>query len=311
MNKISKFVALEASAGSGKTHNLTKRYIQLLLNFNGDKGETVRLQNILALTFANKATVEMKERIIENLKKLALGINVKGLSDSVNLPKNQIQKNSLTAINTLISNYDSFNVKTIDSFINLIIKACALKLGFSPNYKILETYDDYIEYSVDSFLNKVLVDRNIEDVLNAFFEQFLIDGGNNWNLKEYISAKFKEFYKKEVSKDFIINDTNVDYKEQMSLFANEIYKICCSMTKIKEFAGLHSNFKKAVDKIKNNPKGFIQINSAYFKKEELPYNANSEKNPQLDELFEEAKEVLKKAVEFKSNHFYDNYIKIL
>ena len=72
----SKFVVLEASAGSGKTHNLTKRYIELLLNFNSDKKENIRIQNILALTFANKATVEMKERIIDNLKKIRLKLTV-------------------------------------------------------------------------------------------------------------------------------------------------------------------------------------------------------------------------------------------
>ncbi len=243
MKGISNFIALEASAGSGKTHNLTKRYITLLLNFNSDKNEPVKIQNILALTFANKATVEMKERIIENLKKLALDTEVKGLTDSINLPKNKIQKNALRAINTLISNYDSFNVRTIDSFINLIIKSCALKLGFSPNYKILDSYNTYIEYAVDSFLNKVLVDKKIENVLNKFFNQFLTDGGNGWSLKNYISNKFQEFYRKEVSKDFIINNINVDYSKKVEMLNSEFNKICCSMTKIKEFDGLNNNFK--------------------------------------------------------------------
>lgn len=310
MKEISKFIALEASAGSGKTHNLTKRYIKLLLNFDSDKDETVRIQNILALTFANKATVEMKERIIENLKKLALEINVEGLTDSINMPKSKIQKNALTAINTLISNYDSFNVRTIDSFINLIIKSCALKLGFSPNYKILETYEDYIDYSVDSFLNKGLVDKSVEQILNGFFGQFLIDGGNSWDLKTYISNKFKEFYKKEVSKEFVINDTDADYFTTVSLFAEEFNKVCCSMTKIKEFAGLNGNFKGVVEKIKNNPGALFQMSSTAFQKEDLPYNKNSERSERLDELFEEAKRILNKYVEFKSKHFYDNYIKI-
>ena len=65
----SKFVVLEASAGSGKTHNLAKRYISLLLNFDSSKTKPP-LNNILALTFTNKATIEMKERIIKYLKKI-------------------------------------------------------------------------------------------------------------------------------------------------------------------------------------------------------------------------------------------------
>ena len=67
MEYKSNFISLEASAGSGKTHNLAKRYISLLLDFDSSKNKPP-LNNILALTFANKATVEMKERIIKYLK---------------------------------------------------------------------------------------------------------------------------------------------------------------------------------------------------------------------------------------------------
>lgn len=310
MKDISNFIALEASAGSGKTHNLTKRYITLLLNFNSEKKETAKIQNILALTFANKATVEMKERIIENLKKLALGIDVKNLTDSIKLPKNKIQANALIAINTLISNYDSFNVRTIDSFINLIIKSCALKLGFSPNYKILSSYNDYIDYAVDSFLNKILIDKEVEQVLNKFFEQFLIDGENKWSFKNYISDKFEEFYKKEISKDFVIKDVSIKYSQTVSSLTNKFNKICNSMTKIKEFSGLNGKFRCFIEGIKKDTKSLSNISSVYFQREELPYNVNSSRNEQLDELFEDAKKVIKDFVEFKSEHFYDNYTRI-
>ncbi len=310
MKDISNFIALEASAGSGKTHNLTKRYITLLLNFDSDKKETVKIQNILALTFANKATVEMKERIIESLKKLALGIEIKNLTDSIKLPKNKIQANALIAINTLISNYDNFNVRTIDSFINLIIKACALKLDFSPNYRILSSYNDYINYAVDSFLNKVLVDKNVEYVLNKFFEQFLTDGENKWSLKKYISDKFEEFYKKEYSKNFFVNDTSVNYSHIVSSLSNKFNEICNSMTKIKEFAGLNGKFRTFIDEVKNNKKTLSNISLTYFQKEELPYNKKSPRSLQLDELFEDAKKTVKSFFEFKSEHFYDNYTSI-
>ena len=310
MKDISNFIALEASAGSGKTHNLTKRYITLLLNFDSEKKETAKIQNILALTFANKATVEMKERIIENLKKLALGIDVNNLTDSIKFPKNKIQTNALIAINTLISNYDSFNVRTIDSFINLIIKSCALKLGFSPNYKILSSYNDYIDYAVDSFLNKILVDKDVEYVLNEFFNQFLVDAENKWSLKWYISKKFEEFYKKEISKDFVVNNTDNNYSQKIELLNEKFNKICNAMTKIKEFIGLNGNFRTFVEGIKNDTKSLSNLSSAYFKREQLPYNNNSPRSLQLEELFEDAKNIVKDFFEFKSEHYYDNDTRI-
>src|SRR5689334_20362438 len=60
---------VEASAGSGKTFALAKRYAQLLLN---DSKNALPLRSILAITFTNKAALEMKVRILEFLKKTAL-----------------------------------------------------------------------------------------------------------------------------------------------------------------------------------------------------------------------------------------------
>ena len=54
---------LKASAGSGKTHNLAKTYIQLLLRSQ----ERFAYRHILAVTFTNKATDQMKSRILKEL----------------------------------------------------------------------------------------------------------------------------------------------------------------------------------------------------------------------------------------------------
>ena len=63
-------VVVEASAGSGKTYALARRYLQLLINPPLTL-EQIPLRTILAITFTNKATVEMKERILEFLKRIA------------------------------------------------------------------------------------------------------------------------------------------------------------------------------------------------------------------------------------------------
>ena len=270
MKNKSNFISVEASAGSGKTHNLAKRYISLLLDFDLSKTKPP-LNNILALTFANKATVEMKERIIENLKKISLGLDVSNLTDDINLPKKEIEQNALTAINTLIFNYDNFNVRTIDSFINLLIKACALKLGFSPNYKILDSYNEYIDYSVDSFLDKIVADKKVEQILNVFFDQFLVDDGKEWSIKKYISRRFNDFYVKEISKDSIVTGMYADYSNYLLSLSKKFSEICNSMTKIKEYDGLNQNLKNAIEKVKDNSRSFFNISSTYFQKDKLSY----------------------------------------
>ena len=57
---------LKASAGSGKTHALTQRFVQFILS---EKISQNHLRNILAVTFSNNAAKEMKQRILSWLKK--------------------------------------------------------------------------------------------------------------------------------------------------------------------------------------------------------------------------------------------------
>ena len=308
-----KFIALEASAGSGKTHNLTKRYLSLLLNFNTDKQDAVPLQNILALTFTNKATVEMKERIIDSLKKIALNYDTKNLTDDIKLSKNKISQNAVTAINALILNYDKFNVRTTDSFINLIIKACALKLGISPNYKILDSYDEYIDYAIDSFLNEVLISKDVEMLLNYFFEQFIVDSPANWNIKDFISTKFKEFYSKEIPKQKFLFDDRSRYLKVLKILAAKFNELCGEMSKIKEFDGLDKRFKSAVEKTKINNNYLFQPAeniSSYFQKEEPPYTGKNPKSEKLNELFAETIKVMKDFFEYRAFRYYDTYLQI-
>ena len=59
---------MNASAGSGKTFNLVREYLKILL---GDQADPIRFSKILAMTFTNKAAIEMKTRIIEKLDEVA------------------------------------------------------------------------------------------------------------------------------------------------------------------------------------------------------------------------------------------------
>ena len=64
MQQPTPFQVYNASAGSGKTFTLVKEYLKILLS-SDDK---YKFQQILAITFTNKAAGEMKERVIENLQ---------------------------------------------------------------------------------------------------------------------------------------------------------------------------------------------------------------------------------------------------
>lgn len=308
------FIVVEASAGSGKTHNLAKRYITLLLDFDASENTNIPLKNILALTFANKASVEMKERIIEYLKKISLREDVGDLLSDIKLPKDKIAENANIAMNVIIGHYDNFNVKTIDSFINLIIKACALKIGLSPDYQIEENYKDYIGFSIDSFLDNSLVSKELENLLNDFFEQYLVDAHLSWDIKENISQEFIKLYEdvKKSAKQ-LQSDGVIDYKKVLIDYCEKFYDCCLDMTKIKEFANIDKRLADNIFKITENNKRYLLTNktiSAYFKKESIPYRAKTQQNERLDELFFESQKILKGFYEFKAFNYYGIYMRM-
>ena len=60
---------VKASAGSGKTFTLACTYLEILFRMKKE-GRDASFRNILAVTFTNKATAEMKNRILRELHRL-------------------------------------------------------------------------------------------------------------------------------------------------------------------------------------------------------------------------------------------------
>ena len=108
---------LKASAGSGKTYNLAKEYIRLVVGSN--KADAYR--HVLAVTFTNKATDEMKRRILKELYTLATDPDSsKYLGDLLKEPgipdKSTLQRRAQTQLSGILHDYSAFAVSTIDRF---------------------------------------------------------------------------------------------------------------------------------------------------------------------------------------------------
>src|SRR5512139_1334238 len=108
------FIVLKASAGSGKTHNLTRRLVQFLLS---DKVRRSGLGNMLTITFSNNAAKEMKGRTLSWLKKLYFGESgkMKDILEITSHDPESIKEKSDLLIGQILENYSDFQVKTIDS----------------------------------------------------------------------------------------------------------------------------------------------------------------------------------------------------
>lgn len=153
----------KASAGSGKTYTLTKNYLTLLLGdkHTADDGTTSyslnttqrnRHRSILAITFTNKATAEMKERIIQHLSRLSgqgeKSDYVDALIKTFGCTNAELQQQAKRALNDILFDYQNFNVSTIDAFFQQVLRSLALELDHPGDFTV--------EISQDTVLNEGL-----------------------------------------------------------------------------------------------------------------------------------------------------------
>jgi ATP-dependent exoDNAse (exonuclease V) beta subunit len=147
-------VVLKASAGSGKTHALTKRFVQFILSGRVPHNE---LRSVLAVTFSNNAAREMKGRVLQWLKGVAIGRpdDIGEIGEAVLLDSETLSKKADVLVGYILTNYSDFQIKTIDSFMASVFKASALDLGVSPAFELLMDNGGLMRYAFDLFLRRV------------------------------------------------------------------------------------------------------------------------------------------------------------
>ena len=160
----------QASAGSGKTFNLAYEYIKLLLGRKTEQGRYL-LRNqgrfhhraILAITFTNKATDEMKRRIVRELALLSHAPLTDGeqskyepmLLDEFGCTPDDLAEASRKALVELLNDFTFFNVSTIDAFFQTVLRTFAREAELSGNFEV-ELSDTYaISTAVDTLLASV------------------------------------------------------------------------------------------------------------------------------------------------------------
>ncbi len=193
---------IKASAGSGKTYNLAKLYIEQLLfkrTDHSDGSHTLevrrdanRHRHILAITFTNKATDEMKRRIVDELYTLAMTPTAsnyyKDFAGALRCDGDVtviLQQRASTALSELLLNYNMFNVSTIDAFFQTVLRAFAHELDRDSDYD-LQVDAAYVEaVAVNNFLLELGVsggDKRYRNVVR-WVKQCMdneIAAGKNW-----------------------------------------------------------------------------------------------------------------------------------
>lgn len=180
---------MKASAGSGKTYNLAKTYISLLLK----NDERYAYRHILAVTFTNKATEEMKSRILKELHILASTPEKSDyLSDMMKAYgyfKDQVSQRARVVLNDILHDYSAFAVSTIDKFFQQTLKAFSREIGQFASYQVELDRDSLIAESVDRVLDSLTEDN--KELLPWLTDNVLeqIQQGGRYNLEANLLAK--------------------------------------------------------------------------------------------------------------------------
>ena len=144
---------LKASAGSGKTYNLAREYIRLIVGSN----QPDAYRHVLAVTFTNKATDEMKRRILKELYTLSTTPEespyLKDFVPSVQPTVSALQKRAAHQLSAILNDYSAFAVSTIDRFFQQTLRAFSREIGQFASYQVQVDRESLLTESVDRVLD--------------------------------------------------------------------------------------------------------------------------------------------------------------
>ena len=190
---MSELSIYRASAGSGKTYTLTREYLNLVFE------DPLNYKSILAVTFTNKATDEMKSRIIKEIYLLSK-------SDKSPYAKELCEKNGFSPevlmlrakeiLNRLLHDYSRFSVTTIDSFFQKVVRSFTREIGLQMGYNIELDQGRVLNEVVDLLFTDVDKDPQLRSWLTDFAESKIREG-KNWNFKQEILGVGNEIFKED------------------------------------------------------------------------------------------------------------------
>ena len=196
----------KASAGSGKTFTLAVEYIKLLVLASGG-GE---YNHILAVTFTNKATSEMKDRILTQLFGIAHSLPssqvyyeklVEALAAESNAPTEEVEirRRCGEALHQILHDYSHFRVGTIDSFFQTILRGLAHELGLTANLQVEINDTEVLSQAVDRIVDRLQDEPVVlEWLLSLVRDQ--IDNNQRWD----VTRRVKDFGRNIFSEEYLL-----------------------------------------------------------------------------------------------------------
>ncbi len=221
----------KASAGSGKTFTLASEYITLVVKNPQD------YKSILAVTFTNKATQEMKTRILSQLYGIAHSLpDSEAYYEQVRMKtgfsEQTIRENAAKALSLLTHHYNEFRVQTIDAFFQSVLRNLARELNLTANLRV-DLNDEQVEaQAVDELINSLEEGEEVLNWIRDYIDKNIEDD-KGWNvisqIKDFGKNIFKDFYKdhkteldNRFSDESFFNDFITDLRKRRTRILNRL-----------------------------------------------------------------------------------------
>ncbi len=224
---------LRASAGSGKTHNLAETYIRILLS----ESDPSAYRHILAVTFTNKATDEMKRRILKELHTLSIDPSKSPYKDdfipSLFTSAEALKKKAGDILIRILHDYGAFAVSTIDRFFQQTLKAFSREIGQFASYQVELDKGSLVAETVDRILDSLTEDDKalLGWLSDNLMEQ--IEQGKKLNLENDLTDmanRLKSEQHRTVVEEYGIDEEKAYSKESLTALRNRLRQFLTDFT---------------------------------------------------------------------------------
>ncbi len=187
---MSKLVVYKASAGSGKTFRLAAEYLKLVL------ADPMAYKKILAVTFTNKATGEMKARILGELNRLSKGEPSNLASEvalAMNISLGVLSERAKKVLSLILHDYSRFSVSTIDSFVQRVVQSLLWEIGQEGTFNLELDEMPVLEKAVDDLLDSASENPEMLQWLYRM-AQGRVSDGQSWDVRESLVSLGRQLF---------------------------------------------------------------------------------------------------------------------
>ncbi|AGA80258.1 UvrD-helicase domain-containing protein [Echinicola vietnamensis] len=228
------FIIYKSSAGSGKTYTLTLEYLKLAL------AQPMAFRGILAVTFTNKATQEMKGRILEVLGRLKNEVRPQEFLDQqlmqhLQLDEEGLKSRASVVLSAILHDYANFSVSTIDSFFQKVVRAFAREIDLQAKFDVALDQAAVLERVVDRVVQHVMDDPYLHKWL-VDYALTKIQEGRSWDIRsnirdlgmEIFTENFKQY--QQLIREFLSSEQNLDiFRNYLNTKKQALYKKASEM----------------------------------------------------------------------------------